>query len=58
MRPEIIHTKDENNESVRECPKCHNWFSLLGIKDEHGNRRNFNHSPANKGICTCHLGWK
>lgn len=55
-KPDMIAIADENNAAVRECPQCHNWISLLGVRDEHGNLRSYNHQPASKGLCTCHLG--
>lgn len=56
MKPNFVHSKDERNPAVRECPKCKNWYSLLCTLNEYGGRRNYNHCPGHKGICTCHLG--
>lgn len=57
FRPDIIAIKDENDPRIRECPRCHNWFSLLGIKDEFGFRRDYDHIPVAKGLCTCWTDW-
>lgn len=54
----MIPDAEVMNPEYRVCKKCGKWKTLLGTEDEHGNIRNHNISPGNKGICTCDLAHK